>query len=65
MKVFRQGAQMLPLFKIISKQPFMYNRGLAIGVKNLQKGAGKAKARATIFSRSQAVTRLLPLRDNG
>ena len=41
----------------------MYNRGLAIGVKNLQKGAGKAKARATIFSRSQAVTRLLPLRD--
>ena len=39
--------------------------GLAIGVKNLQKGAGKAKARATIFSRSQAVTRLLPLRDNG
>ena len=43
----------------------MYNRGLAIGVKNLQKGAGKTKARATIFSRSQAVTRLLPLSDNG
>lgn len=42
----------------------MYNRGLAISVKNLQKGAGKAKARAIIiFSRSQAVTRLLPLCD--
>ena len=41
----------------------MNNRGLAISVKNLQKGAGKAKARAIIFIRSQAVTRLLPLCD--
>lgn len=41
----------------------MYNRCLAISVKNLQKGAGKAKARAIIFIRSQAVTRLLTLCD--
>ena len=59
---------MLPLFKILfPNNPLCIIGvlGLAIGVKNLQKGAGKAKARATIFSRSQAVTRLLPLRDNG
>ena len=41
----------------------MYNRGLAISVKNLQKGAGKAKARAIIFIRYQLETPLLLLCD--